>query len=220
MTALDQMPDGGPEPCRRSRSAAVERPTRPRLAVAAVHIVEVAAPDWAKQTLGLLRTWLEEGNADAARQELLRGMLSAFGTEKDVQELIAQALHSEKTAPDIRLLLLETIAQLPLDRLPAAWNADLRRCLDSGDERIVRQAVACLRGGKDAEFTEPLLKLATDPARPKDLRVAALTAAAPQLKQLEPAAFQFLCGCLAENQPPLLRLAAADAAAQAALARR
>jgi putative heme-binding domain-containing protein len=39
----------------------------------------------------------------------------------------------------------------------------------------------------------------------------------PQLKQFEPEAFQFLCACLTEDQPPLLRLAAADVLGQAPL---
>ena len=59
--------------------------------------------------------------------------------------------------------------------------------------------------------------MASAPARPKDLRVAAFTAAAPQLKQVETAPFQFLCNCLGEDQPPLLRLGAADALAEAPL---
>ena len=75
----------------------------------------------------------------------------------------------------------------------------------------------CLRDGKVAEFAPVLLKLAADPNRPKDLRVAALAAAVPQLKQLDPEPFQFLCACLAEDQPPLLRLAAADVLGRAPL---
>jgi putative membrane-bound dehydrogenase-like protein len=213
LIALDQMPDGD---LKREEAIPLLSSADPAAARAAVHIVK-SRPEWAKQTLGILRNWLVEGNADTTRQELLRGMLSAFGTEKEVQELIAHALHTEKTSPDLRLLLLETIAQLSIDQLPDAWTAELGRCLDSSDERIVRQAVACLRAGKVAEFTQPLLKLAEDPSRPKDLRVAAFAAAAPQLKQVEAAPFQFLCGCLAEDQPPLLRLAAANVLAQAPL---
>ena len=108
-------------------------PTPPGARVV-VHIVK-ARPSWAKQTVGLLRRWLDEGTANAGRRELLRGMLSAFGTEKDVQELITQALYAEKTSPSLRLLLLETIAQLPLDHLPPGWKAELGRCLDLDNER-------------------------------------------------------------------------------------
>ena len=95
------------------------------------------------------------------------------------------------------MLLLETIARLPLDRLPSTWVAELRCAngLDSDDGRIVRQAVECLRDGRVAEFAPAwLLKLAADADRPKDLRVAALAAAArASCNRSGPDPFQFLC---------------------------
>ena len=213
LIALDQMDNGG---LTREEVTPLLSSADPATARAAVDVFE-ARPGWARESLGLLRRWLEEDNADAERRELLRGMLSAFGTEPEVQDLIARTLRRDKTSPALALLLLETIPRVPLDRLPSTWVAELRWRLDSGDERIVRQAVECLRDGKVAEFAPVLLKLAADPNRPKDLRVAALAAAAPQLKQLGPEPFQFLCSCLSEDQPPLLRLAAADVLGQAPL---
>ncbi len=213
LIALDQMDNGG---LTREEVTPLLSSADPATARAAVDVFK-ARPDWARETLGLLRRWLEEDNADAGRRELLRGMLSAFGTEPEVQDLMARTLRRDKTSPALALLLLETIPRVPLDRLPSTWVAELRWRLDSDDERIVRQAVECLRDGKVAEFAPVLLKLAADPNRPKDLRVAALAAAAPQLKQLGPESFQFLCSCLAEDQPPLLRLAAADVLGQAPL---
>jgi hypothetical protein len=43
------------------------------------------------------------------------------------------------------LLLLETIAQAPLDKLPAVWATEVRRSLQSSEETVVRQAVATVR---------------------------------------------------------------------------
>ncbi len=213
LIALDQMPEGG---LTRDEAIPLLSSADPATARAAVNVFQ-ARPDWAKESLSLLRRWLEEDKADPGRRELLRGMLSAFGTEPEVQDLIARTLRREKTSPALALLLLETIPRVPLDRLPSTWVAELRWRLDSDDERIVRQAVECLRDGKVAEYASVLLKLAADPNRPKDLRVAALAAAVPQLKQLDPEPFQFLCACLAEDQPPLLRLAAADVLGRAPL---
>jgi putative membrane-bound dehydrogenase-like protein len=176
-------------------------------------------PSWAKETLGLVRQWLEAGDADQSHQELLRGALTAFASEPEVQDLVARALRSDKTAPLLRLLLLETVARMPLDWLPSTWKAELRWCLDSSDERIVRQAISCLRAAKVAEFYAPLLRIGNDANRPKDLRVAALAVAIPQLGGLEEEPFTFLRGCLAGDQPALLRLAAAEALGEARLTR-
>ena len=213
LIALDQMADGG---LTREEAVPLLSSADPATARAAVNVFQ-ARPDWAKESLGLLRRWLEDDDADAGPADSLRALLSAFGTEPEVQDLIARTLRREKTSPALVLLLLETIPRMPLDRLPSTWTAELRWRLDSDDERIVRQSVECLRAGKVAEFAPVLLKLAADANRPRDLRVAALAAAVPQLKQMEPEPFQFLCACLTEDQPPLLRLAAADVLGQAPL---
>jgi putative heme-binding domain-containing protein len=70
-----------------------------------------------------------------------------------------------------------------------------------------------------AEFYAPLLRIGNDAKRPKDLRVAALAVAMPQLDRLEAEPFTFLRGCLAGDQPALLRLAAAEALGEARLNR-
>ncbi len=212
LVALDQMDGGG---LKREEVVPLLSSAEPATARVAVRVLQ-AHPDWAKETLGLLRQWLQEGDADAARRELLRGLLTAFAGRPEVQDLMAQALRSDKTAPALRLLLLESIARAPVDRLPSTWTAELRWCLDSDDEKIVRQAVADLRAARTGEFAPVLLKMAADPKRPKDLRVNALGAAVPQLKQLDSDSFAFLGVCLADDSP-LLRLAAADALGQAPL---
>ena len=105
LIALDQMDNGG---LTREEVTPLLSSADPAAARAAVDVFK-ARPDWAKETLGLLRRWLEEDNTDAGRSELLRGMLSAFGTESEVQDLIAQTLRRDKTSPALALLLLETI---------------------------------------------------------------------------------------------------------------
>ena len=69
LIALDQMGDGG---LTREEVVPLLSSADPSTARAAAHVLQ-AHPDWAKETLGLLRQWLQEGDADAARQELLRG---------------------------------------------------------------------------------------------------------------------------------------------------
>jgi putative membrane-bound dehydrogenase-like protein len=215
LIALDQMKDGA---LTREEVVPLLSSNDPGTAKAALEVLKTR-PGWAKETLGLLRQWLEAGDLDNARQELLRGTLTAFASEPDVQDLVALALRRDKTSPALRLLLLETIARMPLDWLPSTWKAELRWCLDSSDEKVVRQAISCLRAGKIAEFYSPLLQIGNDSNRPKDLRVAALGVAIPQLDRLAAEPFQFLRGCLASDQPPLLRLAAAEALGDARLSR-
>jgi putative membrane-bound dehydrogenase-like protein len=212
LIALDQTADGA---LASEDVVPVLSSSSPATVNAALRVLK-AHPAWVKETLGLLRKGLEQGDEEAAHRETLRGLLTAFTVEPEVQDLIGQALRRDKTPPALQLLLMEVIAEAPVDRMPSTWTAELRWRLDSDDSRIVRQAVECLRAGKTVEFAPVLLKLAADANGPKDLRVNALAAAVPQLKQLDAGSFGFLCDCLGDDQP-LLRLAAADVLGQAPL---
>ena len=97
LIALDQMDNGG---LTREDVTTLLSSADPATARAAADVAQGARPDWAKETLGLLRRWLEEATMRTPRRsELLRGMLSAFGTEPEVQDLIARALRREQTSP-------------------------------------------------------------------------------------------------------------------------
>jgi putative membrane-bound dehydrogenase-like protein len=175
------------------------------LAVIAAH------PGWAKETVGLLGEWLAQEKPDARRERALRTALLAFSKEAAVQELVAKALRDEKTPPPSRLLLLEAVAQAPLDKLPSAWVAEVGRALGHPEERVVRQAVATVHAARLAGYDGALRKIAADESRPADLRLAALAAAAPRLGLVDPPLFNFLRTCLEKEPGPLERLTAAQA---------
>lgn len=177
----------------------------------------IARPDWAGEVLGLLCRWLAQADLPEGRRETLRSALLAFGKDPAIQELVGQALTREQTPLSTRLLLLEMMAQTPLDKLPTGWVRELGRALEYGEERIERQAVATIRARAIQDFDESLHLLADDPARAADLRVAALATAAPRLAGIEAPLFEFLLTRLDPNLPPLARLAAAEALGNARL---
>jgi putative heme-binding domain-containing protein len=213
LVALDQM-DGGK--LTREEVTPLLNTDDPALQQAALAVM-TAHKGWAGETVGLLREWLGQDKLDAARQESLRGALLAFSKDRAVQDLVAGALHEEKTPAATRLLLLETVGRAPLEKLPAAWVAELGRALDDADARVVRQAVVAVRAARVADFDARLLKLGMEKDRPADLRLAALGAATPRLGRLEPAAFDYLLSRLDKEAPPLERLAAASALGAAPL---
>jgi putative heme-binding domain-containing protein len=213
LIALDQMAGGN---LTREEVTPLLNTPDPALQRTALAIV-TARPGWAGETVGLLDTWLREAKLDPRRQAALRGALLAFCKDKAVQDLVARALHRDETPPPTRLLLLETLAQVPLEKLPAAWVAELGAALARPEDAVVRQDIAVIRAAKVADFDASLLTLARDRDRSADLRVAALAAAAPRLPKLEPSLFDFLLGRLDPDLPPLERLAAAQALGQATL---
>jgi putative membrane-bound dehydrogenase-like protein len=210
LIALDQM-EGG-------RLTAVQvspllDPAHPALREEALKVL-IAHPQWAGQWSAVFRRWLLHDQLEGHRPDELRRLLLAYCQGPVIQELIARALRREQLPGSTRLLLLEAIAQAPLDRLPAIWVAELRWCLDHADARIVHQAVTDIRMAGVGELDAALLRLAGDSARPVELRVEALAAAAPRIGSLEDGHFKLLTECLHREQPPLLRLAAARALGQ------
>ena len=163
-------------------------------------------PGWAYLTTDWLRNWLERGLKDEAWQDAMRDTLHAVLKEEGVQEVVADALHNEKTPLSSRLVLLDAIAQAPLDKIPAAWVKELERHLKNPDPAVARQAVATIRTLGLTDLDPALLSMAGDDALSADLRLAALSAAAPHRKELRPAQFKFLLAQLGADNQPLTRL--------------
>src|SRR5262249_17493116 len=139
-------------------------------------------PEWAPGVVDFLRGWLADQSLPETRYEILRGTLLAFCKDPAIQELVVQTLPDEKTPVATRVLLLETIAQAPLEKLPAPWIEALGQSLERGDASVSRQAVATAQARNLTDFDATLQRLATDPRRSVDLRLVALGAVAPRLK--------------------------------------
>jgi putative heme-binding domain-containing protein len=57
-------------------------------------------------------------------------------------------------------------------------------------------------------FAGPLLKVALDVTQPTEARLEAVAAAARQVTEIEPELFEFLLGCIAPEQGPLIKMTA------------
>src|SRR6185295_17334570 len=160
---------------------------------------------WSAEIFGLVKSWLGEATLDAAREELLKGVLVSFSRDPAMQDLMAQTLRSEKATASQRLIVLEAMARALPERYPPTWLGEARWSLDSVDERVVRQAVALIRAAGVGDFDEALLRIARDEAKSAELRVEAVHAAAPRLAKLDNALYRFLLSCLDKDKAPLLR---------------
>ena len=142
LIALDQMDDGKltPETATPFLSEADPRLQQTALWVIARH------PGWAKSMQGFFAEWLAKENRDKKQDGQLTQQLLAFSHDPSIQSLVAGKLQDARTPVATRLLLLETIGQSPLKGLPEDWSRELQSSLAHADERVVRQAVATLRG--------------------------------------------------------------------------
>lgn len=180
------------------------------------HII-TKRPAWASSVIGLVRDWLKQGELSPSRQEMVRAAILSFCKDEGLQQLVADVLREDATPPATRLLLLEALAQVPLEKLPATWINQLGDQLRHGDERVVAQAIVTLRARNVTEHDALLTRIAHDAKRLPETRVAALGASAPRLPRLTADLFALLRSRLHPDLPPLARLAAAEALGQAPL---
>jgi putative membrane-bound dehydrogenase-like protein len=208
LIALDQM-DGGS--LAREQVTPCLDPSNPALQKTALEIL--AARGWSKEILNLLQDWLGESKP---RPEMA-GILTGFAKDTSVQDLAASALRRKELSSEMRIAVLEAMAQAPLDRFPATWSAEIRWSLDHPDPRVVRQAVATLRAGGVTDFDDTLLGIAKDDQRRTELRVEAFAAAAARVAKLDSTIFTFVFECLKPEAPVLLRVSASQGLGAAGL---
>ncbi|HYG73674.1 MAG TPA: PVC-type heme-binding CxxCH protein [Planctomycetota bacterium] len=172
---------------------------------------------WSGAVITQARQWLASGELNPARADLLRHILQTLAADQGMQDELARLLRDPATQSSVRMFIFETMAQMPLERFPATWQAEARWAIDSGDEKIVLSALALLRAAHCADFGSSLQAIARDEKRSTEVRLEAAAVLAFQLKDLPKQLFAFVQGCLAREQPPLLRLNAARILAHATL---
>src|SRR5439155_8540358 len=145
--------------------------------------VITARPNWADAVVNFVRPWLADDELPEGRRELLHSALLAFCKDPAVQQAVAEALRQDRTAVAVRLLLLESIALMSLEQLPASWITELGHSLEHPQELIVRQAVATVRTRGVTGLEEVLVRVGREPQRSPEVRVAALAAAAPRIER-------------------------------------
>jgi putative heme-binding domain-containing protein len=167
-------------------------------------------PEWAGETIGLLRQWLGSPRLSAGQEHALIGALLAFGRQEDVVRLAADALTDPRTPTPTRLLLLRVFARSPLDRLPKRWLDALGKALRQDNAAVMREALAAIKARHLTPFDRELAELANQATLPVDVRLAALDCIAGRW-QIDSEAFTFLLSHLPEKTEPLLRRTAARA---------
>jgi putative heme-binding domain-containing protein len=164
---------------------------------------------WAKDTLGLLRNWLQSDRRTPEQERSLIGALLAFSAQDTVQNLVVELFVDLKTTVPTRLLLLSVLSRCRLDPLPSAWLNLLRRAIEQDDLALKQEAVAVVKVRNLDRFDSQLVALSRNDALPAELRIAALECLVPRSKQTDARSFALLTRHLSEQTDPLLRIAAA-----------
>ncbi len=206
LIALDQMPSGK---LALSEVLPLLDTSDATLRAATLSVIE-HHPDWAPEMIGHLERGLREPVLNAETEAALRGIFLAFESQPSVQTMLARALGDPKTSPAHRLLLLDVFRRSRLTPLPDSWVSALKPLVESKDTDVVRAALAAIRAQRIDAFDDPLAVMARDPSRPVEIRLAALGVIAPRLDPLPGDLFDVLVERLRNDEPPVVRLSAAE----------
>ncbi len=220
LVALDQMNWGRLDP----RFVAGLLPSRdPELKLAAAWVIG-RHREWAGSLAGVLGQRVDRADLPAAERSELERQLGRFAQSAPIQALLGSRLVDSSAPLAARRSCLQAMAwsELKANELPDRWINALAIVLgrDGSAAAPVPQAVATARAlplvrGRAGELAAPLLKIAGDPARPDELRLAALAAIPGGLEETDDPILDFLLKALDRDQTVVIRTTAADVLARA-----
>ncbi|HJS09627.1 MAG TPA: HEAT repeat domain-containing protein, partial [Pirellulales bacterium] len=175
--------------------------------------------DWAGDVLKLLRGWLASDPPSAEEQRGLRSIVLAFQDQPAIQELVAGAISGRDVAASDaqRAVLLATIAETVLPRIPSTWTKGLSQALTDPHTDVRLAALRTAAVLQLPELDDQLVKLAEEISAAGELRRQALQAVVRRRPALSPALFQVLSTDLGDVERPAIRLSAAELVAQCRL---
>ena len=179
-------------------------------------------PQWGNALVGFFRERLASKELRESERVELERQLAQFGRNDSIQDLLTTAWREAPGSLVPRLTVLHAMAQASLKSIPVTWSNVLAEAIADQQEPIVRAAIAVIRSVPAAKtnfanFSAPLRRLALDSTRPPELKLEALAALPPPLRQVEPQLYEFLCSNLNPEGPLLRRNAAASLLGKARL---
>jgi putative membrane-bound dehydrogenase-like protein len=224
LVALDQMAEGRITAAQAVPllSSSDERLRRDAEWVVARH------PEWGGELANWFREQLAAASATGSEEQppeeevRLEKLLTAFAANGDVQRLLAEAAVSVEEPATTRLLALRVMTECQLYEAPSAWLDALACIIQEGHAGLLPSAVAAVRelprkGAPPAELIAALAQLGRDERQPLELRASALASLTGSAARLDDDHWGLLKAAVAADNPIVVRSAAAEAIAQAAL---
>jgi putative membrane-bound dehydrogenase-like protein len=177
-------------------------------------------PEWGGSLASYLRQRLSPKDFAEAEREELKRQLAQFARAPEIQNVIATSVGGASATKS--QLLLQTMAETDLKKVPSEWATAVRLSLTNSEVAVLHSAVTTARALSQVKtntpnFSESLLRIANNENHPADLRLEALAALPNGLRSVEPGMFAFLCSNVDSSKPVMMRSAAAGVLAKSKL---
>ena len=206
LIALDQMDHS---PLRREQALASLETDDKDLRSAALFVMS-HHPDWAGAVLQFLNARIHDAHFGGSEMESVRDAILAFGSDAGVRQLIGNLLRDGSLGEKQLIFLLDTVGEIPLKELPAAWVEGLRGLLSPGNQNVQLRAVDVVRARGVPGLDAQLEQIANASSAPDQMRISALAAIASRNPKLSDAQYQLLMSKLDPATDAILRQSAAQ----------
>jgi len=173
--------------------------------------------EWSAEITYRVDKWLKKPALSEDEIFMLRGAVTAFAAEPQMQELVGRSLQEEKLLKRVRFALLESIGNSELDTLPTAWHDGIAQSLATSQSDEVEQALITVRATRSEAFDTELSALVRDADRPIGLRQSAACTRARPNQPLDEESFELLLSGLSDASAPLDRMTIATTLGEADL---
>lgn len=161
------------------------------------------------ETVQTLKSWLAQPNLSDEQKQFIQTALIAKKLSPEIESVVAEKLADPATSVPVQQMLLEVVAKSEQKELPQSWVTGLGAILEHGSAELLLQAIEVVPQRNIKRLDGALQKLANDASRSADLRIAALAAVGPRLRDVPESQIIFLKGNLRPKSSPTLRLASA-----------
>lgn len=127
---------------------------------------------WSDQIVGFLNTFITQNKVEQQHEASVRGAIVNFSADQRVQGIVAKALQSPGTSPQVRKVILESLTRMP--QIPAPWAEPIATLLASDKTTDpMYELIATLSASGTSQFDKQLRALAANQSHAADLRAAA-----------------------------------------------
>jgi putative membrane-bound dehydrogenase-like protein len=211
LIALDQMNDGNLT--REDVLPLLDTSDTP-LRAAALEIIG-KHPDWASETIVLLRSWLTDEKAERDLNQVCT-LILALETDEAVQKLVGELLVSETISPAVEEMLYQVIGGSRIRPMPQVWQIPLEKLFATNQAPRVTLAINTVVAADSEIFDDKLLVASLDRSLAQPVRDTALLQPASHGRPVSDEQFARLLELLGAEEA-VVKLSAAEALGSAAL---
>ncbi len=165
--------------------------------------------EWAPEVLAYVEQSLRAPSFSRTESDGTTEVLLSYIGSGQCQALIATLLTEATSSDELRLFLLDVIANTRQSSFSESWNAGIQASIDSKNTDIRWAALELIGTRSLATFDASLLAMTANEAESERFRLAALAALTTRTPQLSAAQLQLLLSNLNRADDPTLRQSAA-----------